>query len=177
MTASPRSSFPIAVLSSIVVFCSAGPSMAQFYTHGSSGTLPYYAPHPYYQPLSPWRVAPSSSYAGSGGYSSGFFAPSMAAALPAFGFPPVANEFALSPRPEPHAHIFLKVPASAQVWFEGQKTAQSGTLRRFVSPPLDPGAAYVYTVRVRWQADGRPLNATRDITVRAGDWKTVDFTR
>ena len=68
------------------------------------------------------------------------------------------------------------MPADAEVWFDGEKTKQTGALRQFVSPPLAPGRSYSYAVRVRWTKDGQPVEEERRISVRAGAWSRFDFT-
>jgi uncharacterized protein (TIGR03000 family) len=37
------------------------------------------------------------------------------------------------------AMLELRVPENAEVWFEGDKTSPTGTVRHFVSPSLEPG--------------------------------------
>jgi uncharacterized protein (TIGR03000 family) len=72
--------------------------------------------------------------------------------------------------------IEVHVPsAEAEVWFDGVKTTQTGTLRSFLSPSLAPGGTFTYTVRARWTEDGRPVEQTRRISVQAGHQQTVDF--
>jgi uncharacterized protein (TIGR03000 family) len=71
--------------------------------------------------------------------------------------------------------ITLRVPGSAEVWFDGSKTSQTGRLRSFVSPPLQPGRNYSYEIRARWMEAGRPVEETRKINVRAGDRDTLNF--
>jgi uncharacterized protein (TIGR03000 family) len=71
--------------------------------------------------------------------------------------------------------ILMSVPADAEIWFDGTKTTLTGSLRRFVSPPLASGRAFVYQVRVRSQAAGRTIDDTRRVTVRAGERLAVDF--
>ena len=39
-------------------------------------------------------------------------------------------------------HVTVRAPKDAEVWFGGQKTRQTGAVRRFVSPPLTPGQEY-----------------------------------
>jgi uncharacterized protein (TIGR03000 family) len=75
------------------------------------------------------------------------------------------------------AHIRLRVPADAEVWFDGERTKQTGTERVFTSPPLTPGERFAYEVRVRWTKDGRPTEATKRIRVKANDWLNYDFTK
>jgi uncharacterized protein (TIGR03000 family) len=79
---------------------------------------------------------------------------------------------------DPNAAVIdLQVPADAQVWFDGDATNQRGTNRLFTSPPLGPGKAYHYDVKARWTENGRPVERTRRVDVRAGQHTTVDFTR
>jgi uncharacterized protein (TIGR03000 family) len=75
------------------------------------------------------------------------------------------------------ARLKMVLPdASAEVWVEGQATKQRGTTRGFVSPALDADKSYAYEVKARWTVNGRPVEQTREVTVRAGVTVTVDFT-
>ena len=75
------------------------------------------------------------------------------------------------------AHIDVRVPASAEVWVEGAKTKQAGSLRHFVSPPLTPGKDFVYDIRARWtDANGRVVDLTRHVPVHAGSQVLENFT-
>jgi len=80
------------------------------------------------------------------------------------------------PAADTSAHITLRVPADAQVWFDGKATKQTGTLRQFNSPPLTPGKKFVYEVRVRSMKDGKPIEEKRRIKVEAKDWLRFDLT-
>jgi uncharacterized protein (TIGR03000 family) len=71
----------------------------------------------------------------------------------------------------------LRVPASAEVWLEGSKTAQGGSFRSFISPALEPGRDYSYEIRARWMQDGRAIEQTRTVTIRAGDRLTLNLNR
>jgi uncharacterized protein (TIGR03000 family) len=71
--------------------------------------------------------------------------------------------------------ITLYVPAGAEVWFDGTKTVQTGSVRHFVSPSLPEGRDYAYQLRVRWQDGGRPVDRTRRLEVRAGDRITLGY--
>lgn len=76
------------------------------------------------------------------------------------------------------AHLMFVVPADATIWVEGQKTAQTGSEREFVSPELTPGKRFSYTVRVRSRdEDGKVVDETQKIYVHAGDRWRVDFTK
>jgi uncharacterized protein (TIGR03000 family) len=79
--------------------------------------------------------------------------------------------------PRDSAVLNVRLPdANAQVWVEGDLTRQRGTWREFVSPPLDPNKNYTYDVRARWTENGREVERTRTIPVRANAVATVDFT-
>jgi uncharacterized protein (TIGR03000 family) len=71
--------------------------------------------------------------------------------------------------------VEVRVPADAEVWFDGAKTQQTGPTRTFVSPPLTPGTDYSYTVRVRWNDAGRAKEEAREVEVHAGDRIRVEF--
>ncbi len=75
------------------------------------------------------------------------------------------------------AQVEVRLPADAELWFEGQKTAQTGSTRTFHSPDLEPNQDYVYNVHARWQADGKPVDETRKVTVHAGDRVVVNLTQ
>ena len=74
------------------------------------------------------------------------------------------------------ASVRLIVPANAEVWFDGNRMSETGTVRDYVSSELTPGFDYTYEVRVRWIENGQPVDQTRKVTVRAGAPTTVDFT-
>jgi uncharacterized protein (TIGR03000 family) len=116
----------------------------------------------------------AGGYADYGGYDVPGPAPALPPAQDA-GPPP---EDAQPPVRDNAAHLMLLVPATAEVWFEGSPTRQTGTQREFVTPVLSPGKTYVYSIRVRAAAeDGRATDETREIRVRANDWWSIDFTR
>jgi uncharacterized protein (TIGR03000 family) len=71
--------------------------------------------------------------------------------------------------------VEVRVPANAELWFEGSKTAQRGASRVFTSPALEPGSSYLYEVRARWTDKGDLVERTRTVRVRAGERILVDF--
>jgi uncharacterized protein (TIGR03000 family) len=73
------------------------------------------------------------------------------------------------------ATMNVRVPADAEIWFEGSKTGQSGTTRTFVSPPLESGRGFTYEVRAHWTENGKEVDQTRQVHVRAGEKVDVDF--
>ena len=75
------------------------------------------------------------------------------------------------------AHIWLRVPADAEVWVDGARTRQTGESRYFFSPALTPGEKYSYNIRVVTKKDGKPVEQKRRVPVHAGATVRLDFTR
>jgi uncharacterized protein (TIGR03000 family) len=67
------------------------------------------------------------------------------------------------------------VPDNGEVWIEGTATTMRGTVRQFISPAVPTGQNFTYTVRVRWQRNGGTVDDTREISVQAGDFVSVDY--
>ena len=63
----------------------------------------------------------------------------------------------------------------AEIWFDGTKMQQTGAVRQFVTPSLEPGKSYTYEVRARWTQNGQPMEETRTVQVRNGRQAFVDF--
>src|SRR5262249_32174422 len=76
------------------------------------------------------------------------------------------------PRP---VQIDVRVPADAVLWFDDSPTSQTGTSRRFVSPPLNPGKEYSYRIKGRWKENGQDVTSTREVAVHAGDQLHLTF--
>lgn len=74
------------------------------------------------------------------------------------------------------ARLRLRVPENAEVLVEGRKTASTGTIREFVSPPLEPGKNMIYSVLVRYNEGGKNMEETHTIRVHANDQLDVDCT-
>ncbi len=93
--------------------------------------------------------------------------------------PPAEAAFpALQPVPGPGGNevvVAVRVPDGAEVWFDGEKTAQSGPERLFHSPPLRPGAGYVYVVRAKWKEAGHEVEQMQTVSVHAAERVLVAF--
>jgi uncharacterized protein (TIGR03000 family) len=95
-----------------------------------------------------------------------------------YGYVPYAASGPMMNAPTNAAQIMVRVPvADAQVWFEGQRTTQDGTVRAFESPALNPGQKYIYDIRAEWNQNGQLVSQTRHINVQAGAMVSVDFTQ
>jgi uncharacterized protein (TIGR03000 family) len=75
------------------------------------------------------------------------------------------------------AMVQVRVPVGAQLWFDDTPTKQTGNMRSFYTPQLEPGHAYKYNVRIRWEDNGKAVEKTKEIEVRAGKQTDVDFTK
>jgi len=76
------------------------------------------------------------------------------------------------------AHLQLLVPENAEVLVEGSKTTTTGTVRDFISPPLNPGKNMIYAITVRYpDAGGKTVEETHSIRVRANDQLRIDCTK
>ncbi len=71
----------------------------------------------------------------------------------------------------------INVPdPQARVLIEGQPTRQMGTVRTYVSPPLQPGNTYSYTVRASWMDNGREMSEEKKLEGQPGQEITFNFT-
>jgi len=74
------------------------------------------------------------------------------------------------------AYLTVMLPsADAEVWLGNSATTQKGMQRTFQSPALEPGRDYTYTVKARWTSEGKAVEQSRDVNVRAGQTSNVDF--
>jgi uncharacterized protein (TIGR03000 family) len=81
-------------------------------------------------------------------------------------------------KPANTAHLQLLVPENAEVLVEGSKTTMTGTVRDFISPPLDPGKNLIYSITVRYSdAGGKTVEETHSVRVRANDQLRIDCTK
>ncbi|MBV9123906.1 MAG: TIGR03000 domain-containing protein [Planctomycetes bacterium] len=137
----------------------------------------YYYPNHYYY---------SGDYAGYYGPDYGYYNTAPALDYSTYAPPATAPDYPPQPdynvNPPPSqndnaVHIRIVVPADAQVWFDGDKTNQTGTLREFQSPPLTPDHDYTYHVRARWMQNGQEVNRDETLVVHANDHIIVDLRR
>ena len=93
-------------------------------------------------------------------------------------YPPIADYTSVpSPAATDSARILVTVPANAELWFDGVLTAQTGPVREFQTPPLDPASPYTtYQVRARWLQNSQVMDQTQSVRVQPGRESFVDFT-
>jgi uncharacterized protein (TIGR03000 family) len=74
------------------------------------------------------------------------------------------------------ATIVVSLPADARLTVDGNPTSSTSDLRTFLSPALETGADYVYTLQAEVIRDGRSVVETQRVTVRGGETTNVPFT-
>jgi uncharacterized protein (TIGR03000 family) len=73
------------------------------------------------------------------------------------------------------ARLEVHVPAGAEVWFDGQKSSETGTVRTFETPVLQPREFSSYEVRVRRKGAATDTDEIRHVILRAGEKRTVEI--
>jgi uncharacterized protein (TIGR03000 family) len=74
-----------------------------------------------------------------------------------------------------YAALVIRVPADAEILFDGVITTQKGTRRLFITPTLRAGTKYHYEIVARWQQDGQTVRKSRQVEVSAGASISVNF--
>ena len=73
------------------------------------------------------------------------------------------------------ATIVVSLPADARLFVDGAPTTSTSERRSLVTPGLEFGSTYVYTVRAEVVRDGRTVEQTQEVTVRGGVTTPVRF--
>jgi uncharacterized protein (TIGR03000 family) len=101
-----------------------------------------------------------------------------------FSFPfytPTGSPSSLSLPPLPNDHpstarLMLDVPLGADVWLSGKKIDMGGgTTRTFESPQLKADEVYTVDVRVTWNEAGKSVEEKRTMTMKPGDYKSLQY--
>ncbi len=71
------------------------------------------------------------------------------------------------------ATLVVQLPAQARLTINHKACQADSPTRTFVSPPLQPGKDYYYTLQAEIDRDGRKVLATQRVAVRAGEEKQV----
>jgi uncharacterized protein (TIGR03000 family) len=131
-----------------------------FFGFGFFGFWPYWG---YYSPYVYW-------YGPRYGYDGGYGAYNGDGAYDDEYYQPKDSQPSSVPAEDGNkARIMVIVPDSeARLWVENVLTAQKGTERLFISPPLEPGERYHYTIRATWKENGREVSKEQKVTVRSG---------
>lgn len=94
-----------------------------------------------------------------------------------YGMPANGNRYAYGAMDPNAALIDVKLgTADAQLFFDDAATQQTGAMRQFVTPALEPKKEFSYMVHAKWKEGDRDMDDSRTVKVHAGDRLTVDFT-
>jgi uncharacterized protein (TIGR03000 family) len=74
------------------------------------------------------------------------------------------------------ATILVNLPADATLTIDGEATTSTSSSRVFVSPTLQPGREYHYTLKAEVKRDGKPVSVEERVAVRAGETTPVTLT-
>jgi len=77
--------------------------------------------------------------------------------------------------PVESARINVRVPPDATVLVNGVRMRQTGPVRQYVTPPLEPGYQYSYEIRASWMTPAGAMNNSRTVWVNPGDNITVNL--
>jgi len=66
------------------------------------------------------------------------------------------------------ATIVVSLPADARLTIDDSPTTSTSSRRVFVSPALEPGKTYHYTLKAEATRDGKPVHVEERVTVQAG---------
>jgi uncharacterized protein (TIGR03000 family) len=66
------------------------------------------------------------------------------------------------------ATIVVSLPADARLTIDGSPTTSTSARRVFVSPALEPGKTYHYTLRAEVTREGKPVSMEERVAVQAG---------
>jgi len=130
----------------------------------------------YYNPSTTYTYAPAVGSYPTVAYGGSYTSPTYPASS-TYGNQTNTMQSFYAPNMEGNRSAFIRtiVPPDAEVWFEGDKTMQTGQDRLFRSPPLEPGKSYTYDMKVRWMENGQPVERTRQVRVAAGEESFVNL--
>jgi uncharacterized protein (TIGR03000 family) len=74
------------------------------------------------------------------------------------------------------AKLVVTLPADATLTIDGNLTTSTSGLREFVSPKLEPGKDFHYTLKATVMRDGKPLETVKTVAVHAGAQIPVTLT-
>jgi len=158
---------PATWLGSLGLLLLAGPTWAQSPEGSSTPRGPYSYPGPY---LSYYGDDPSYVQ-NSGGSNPGampYVDDARGSGYQSFYGRPGANRN--------EALVRVQVPSpDARVWIQDMLSRQRGYERVFISPPLEPGGKYTYTLRASWMENGREVSREKKVSVSPGQPATVVF--
>jgi uncharacterized protein (TIGR03000 family) len=131
-----------------------------------------------------WGSGYSPNYAWSGvqPWSNYAYSPAMTgytSPVPGMAYNPTTGNsmtrlsFYAGPTTNREATLIVHLPTEATLTVDGDSTRSTSDTRTFVTPPLEPGKTYTYTLRGEVNRDGQKMKATRTVNVRAGELSEI----
>lgn len=77
--------------------------------------------------------------------------------------------------PSTEATLIVTLPENATLTIDGQETTSTSAQRVFVTPALEDGKEYEYTLKAKVERDGKVEIATAKVSFRAGETKPVEL--
>jgi uncharacterized protein (TIGR03000 family) len=180
-----------AVLAAVGLLVAAQTSEAQHHHHGGGTGVIIGAPGfggwgggwgGGYGGYGPGFFGPRGAWGGYGGYPSFYSSTNVSQSTTVMVSLNVTQQSFYGPQggmtlpPDKPASIEVKVPENAVLWFDGKKTAQTGAVRQFVTPPLTAGAVNSYEIRAIWtDSSGAEVIRTQSVTVVPDQRAVVNF--
>jgi uncharacterized protein (TIGR03000 family) len=76
---------------------------------------------------------------------------------------------------EAPATILVSLPADAKLTIEGQPTTSTSGDRSLISPPLEPGKTYFYSMKAELDRKGQKVTTSQNVEVHAGQVSRVSL--
>ena len=92
------------------------------------------------------------------------------------GYTPYGGGVALAQATGTEATLIVHLPEDATLTIDGEKTTSTSANRVFVSPPLEEGKEYAYTLKAQVVRDGKAQTVTERVTIRGGEVSRVELT-
>lgn len=73
------------------------------------------------------------------------------------------------------AQVIVQLPAQAELFIDGQRSRLTATTRTVVTPELEQGEDYYYTLRAEVIRNGKAVQKDQRVLLRAGEVSRVDF--
>jgi uncharacterized protein (TIGR03000 family) len=71
--------------------------------------------------------------------------------------------------------VVVHLPKEAELYVDGTAVPFASATRKLVTPDLEPGRDYYYTLQAKLERDGKTLNVRKRVWVQAGREVVVDF--
>jgi uncharacterized protein (TIGR03000 family) len=82
--------------------------------------------------------------------------------------PDLGMEGLAAPAERDPATLTVTLPADAKLTFDGQATLSTSAHRLFITPPLEKGKSFRYSVKAEFIRAGRTITVQQEISVQAG---------